>query len=45
MKKLREFEDYASHATEEIHSANRKELKTAVENVAQIMRARNRGEH
>lgn len=43
MKRLREFEAFASRASEEQFYANREELRTAVGKVAALMRARRGG--
>lgn len=44
MEKLRDFERYASCATEESFAQNQKDLASAVEEVARIMRERHRRE-
>lgn len=43
MKKLREYEKYASNATEEVFSSNSKELEVAVRKVAEILRKKKNG--
>lgn len=43
MKGLREYEKYASTATEEVFSSNKKELEVAVQKVAEIMRKKKNG--